>query len=307
MSRPESDLPGRDSAACAADSFLADPGAYGEWRARKLADRAREAVPIPVADPRAPKARALAGLREACARHNFALYRMPGTPGPGELLAFARTLGLRRLDRNPLSPLDGVAVITAKEAGARRDFIPYTDRALNWHTDGYYNEDGREVRGVIMHCAAPAAAGGESTLIDPEIAYLRLRDADPALARALWAPDVLTVPAWVEDGRELRPARRGPVFSLHEGALHMRYTIRKRHVCWKDVPVVREARAFLEAWLAEPGADAVRVRLGAGEGIVCNNVLHRRDAYRDPAPPAPPRTLLRARFLDRVGEAPCSA
>jgi hypothetical protein len=34
-------------------------------------------------------------------------------------------------------------------------------------------------------------------------------------------------------------------------------------------------------------------------GLVCNNVLHDREAFADD--PASPRLLYRARFLDRVG------
>jgi hypothetical protein len=42
----------------------------------------------------------------------------------------------------------------------------------------------------------------------------------------------------------------------------------------------------------------LRLRLEAGMGLVCHNVLHDRTAFTDD--PARPRLLLRARFLDRV-------
>ena len=43
---------------------------------------------------------------------------------------------------------------------------------------------------------------------------------------------------------------------------------------------------------------AYRVSLQAGEGIVCNNVLHNREAFRDED--SGKRLLWRARYRDRV-------
>lgn len=57
----------------------------------------------------------------------------------------------------------------------------------------------------------PAARGGANALMDPERAYLLLRDRSPNCVRALMAPDALTIPANVVDGRVLRPSRTGPV------------------------------------------------------------------------------------------------
>ena len=57
-------------------------------------------------------------------------------------------------------------------------YIPYTNRPLNWHTDGYYNRPEEQVRGIVMHCAAESASGGENLFLDQEIAYILLRDAD---------------------------------------------------------------------------------------------------------------------------------
>jgi hypothetical protein len=35
-------------------------------------------------------------------------------------------------------------------------------------------------------------------------------------------------------------------------------------------------------------------------GLICNNVLHTRDPFRDSDDPAQKRLLLRARYLERV-------
>jgi alpha-ketoglutarate-dependent taurine dioxygenase len=83
-----------------------------------------------------------------------------------------------------------------------------------------------------------------------------------------------------------------------DASLHMRYTARTRSVQWKDDAVTRAAVSCLEARLTPPVAGAVRVRLQAGEGIVCNNVLHSREAFSDSS--TQQRLLWRARYRERV-------
>jgi hypothetical protein len=67
----------------------------------------------------------------------------------------------------------------------RGDFIPYTHKPINWHTDGYYNTLDRRILGMTLHCAQDAEAGGENALLDHEIAYIQLRDANPDYIAAL--------------------------------------------------------------------------------------------------------------------------
>ena len=43
-----------------------------------------------------------------------------------------------------------------------------------------------------------------------------------------------------------------------------------------------------------------RVRLGPGQGVVCNNVLHARSAFRDDSGVGAQRLLWRARYRERV-------
>ncbi len=107
---------------------------------------------------------------------------------------------------------------------------------------------------MILHCVSNAATGGENRLLDHEIAYLQLRDADPAFVAALMQPDAMTIPARTDDAGVVRAAETGPVFSVDPdgGALHMRYTARTRSIEWKDDKAVREAVACLERILAGP-------------------------------------------------------
>jgi hypothetical protein len=96
--------------------------------------------------------------------------------------------------------------------------------------------------------------------------------------------------------------RRGPVFYRHRqtGDLQMRYTARPRHIVWKQTPEITAARQYLSDLLAGASPYIVRHRLQAGQGIICNNVLHSRAAYRDDAAGTQCRRVLRARYYERV-------
>lgn len=284
-----------------------DEGAYRRWRSRKLREYPTriEDVTVDLADPGSPGATGLARLAESCRKANMAIYRCERPPpdARGALRALCARLGLDRPAPNPCAAPDGITAISVGGGADAHEYIPYTERALNWHTDGYYNARADRVGAFAMHCVRPAAEGGANAFIDPEILYMSLRDEDPRYAAALARPDAMTVPPNVQGGRVVRPERTGPVFSVDptSGALHMRYTARTRSIAWADDPAVREAADCLRALLAGAAGDAFRVRLDAGQGVVCNNVLHMREAFRDA--PERRRLVLRARFVDRVGAA----
>lgn len=216
--------------------------------------------------------------------------------------ALARTFGLNRLDSN-LCAEDGLSEIAVRPEGATARYIPYTDRPIQWHTDGYYNAPDRLIRGFLLHCESDAAQGGESALMDHEIAYILLRDQDPALVNALFHPEAMTVPANEDDGRELRGVQSGPVFSRdpETDALHMRYTARTRSIVWRDDPATLAAANRLRNIMNDPASPyVIRHRLNPGEGVICNNILHGRAAFQDDPAQAKRRLVWRARSYDRV-------
>ena len=151
---------------------------------------------------------------------------------------------------------------------------------------------------------SPATEGGTSELLDHELAYIRLRDENPEWIRALMATDAFTIPANVEGGEAIRPDHTGPVFSVLPGSghLHMRYSARQRNVIWKDDDRTREAAAFLLDLFKRGDEFTIRHRLAAGEGVVSNNVLHRRDGFRDGDAVEHKRLVYRARYYQRLPE-----
>lgn len=281
------------------------------WREARLcaSERARELVVIEIEDPLQLRVQERRALLTACARVNHVVYRWrPADDEATErerLRAFAAQLGLHHLDGNWLADADGISSLRDAHGGGT-DYIPYTNRAIRWHTDGYYNAPDAPVRAVILHCCRPAHEGGSNRLFDHELAYLLLRDEAPELVTALCHPQAMTIPPRDDEsdpGLCVRPARTGPVFSRRPGGgpIHMRYTARTRSIAWRDDETTRAALESLTRLLDAGGPDQHRVRLDAGTGLLCNNVLHDRSGFTDRAGQS--RLMLRARFHDPV--APC--
>jgi alpha-ketoglutarate-dependent taurine dioxygenase len=278
---------------------------YRRWRDAKLADypQRTEALVVEVGDPRALTESEAQALQQRLRKTNMAVYvaaigDVADKAIPREL---GRRFGLVRMDSNYLADDDGITSLTVNPEGEHPNYIPYTNRPIRWHTDGYYNTPENQIRGLILHCVHPAGEGGENRLMDPEIAYILLRDENPDFIRALMRPDAMTIPPGRDGEGGVRDAATGPVFSCHAAtdSLHMRYTARRRNIQWREDPLTREAVQFLEGVLDTDMPYSYRARLEPGMGLICNNVLHDRSGFSDP-PGSPPRLLYRARFFDRV-------
>ena len=110
----------------------------------------------------------------------------------------------------------------------------------------------------------------------------------------------MRIPPNIDNGEEIRGAKSGPVFSVDENtnSLHMRYTARARNIQWANYSVTQQAVAFINECLTPDNPYVFTHRLNAGEGIICNNVLHNRTAFEDDDDHK--RLLYRARYYDRV-------
>jgi hypothetical protein len=276
---------------------------YLRWREWKLAAAplsVNELI-VEVHDPRALTSIEHAALVERIRRSNMAIYASPLHDADTEIpRLLGAQFGLEHLDANWLAGEDGISEIRVFDNGTRQNYIPYTDRPIKWHTDGYYNPPERTIRGMVLHCVRNASSGGENQLMDHEMAYLLLRDENPQHIRALMQPDAMTIPDRVDEKDGVRTAQSGPVFSVDTtGNLHMRYTARTRSIEWKQDAETLAGVAALDRLLASDTPHIFKALLDPGMGLLCNNVLHDRGAFVD-APGQPPRLLYRARYLDRM-------
>ena len=282
---------------------LDNPAAYQYWRDRKLARAicATDELIVEINKPDALTVAEHAALLDRCQRSNMAIYASHAAADEDTVRRFGLQFGLASLDAKWLAGEQGITRVTVcADDGQRQAYIPYTDRAIKWHTDGYYNPPERLIRGMVMHCVQSAGQGGGNRLLDHEIAYLMLRDENSDFIRALSAADAMTIPERTDEQGVARAAQAGPVFSVDPacGTLHMRYTARTRSIIWKQDAATLAAVAALEKLLASALPHIHSVTLEPGMGLLCNNVLHDRAAFSDE--PDSPRLLFRARYHERI-------
>jgi alpha-ketoglutarate-dependent taurine dioxygenase len=282
---------------------LDDSLRYQAWRDRKLSNMptSLEEYLVAVKDPVRLSKDEYEAIRSLLERANMAIFIAEPDEKRNKTIPvnISSQFGMHRMDHNMGADHDGVSELTVRSGQWRGGYIPYTNKPIHWHTDGYYNIEQRKIRGMVLYCVQDALKGGDNALLDHEIAYIHLRDKNPEFIRALLHPEAMTIPANVVNGKEIRPDCIGPVFSVNtDGSLHMRYTARTRSVIWRDDETTHQATACLTDFLASDSPYILRARLKPGQGLICNNVLHDRSGFDDDENHK--RLLYRLRYYDRT-------
>lgn len=283
--------------------FCDNDTAYCQWKQQKLENYpgSIEQLMIPISDPFNLSGGELSAIRSGLQKANMVIYDLQRSDVEDKAIPeqLGRQLGISHLDKNECADNDGFTAIEVVDNGLHALYIPYSEKGINWHTDGYYNRLTEQIYSMILHCVRPADEGGENQLWDPEIIYILLRDENPNYIKALMHSNAMTIPKNVIDGELIRPDRSGPVFMITEqGRLHMRYTARARNVIWKDDPLTQQAQHFLRELLNQDSKYKFEGSLKAGQGLICNNVLHTRKAFKDNKDK--PRLLYRGRYFDKI-------
>jgi len=276
--------------------------AYERWREQRLSrgNPVLSDLLVCIDDPFQLSDAEKNAILSCCDDFNMAIYQLnnPDIQDKTLVHALGKQLSLVNLDANLRSDEDSVSSLEVRDQ-AGNQYIPYTNKALSWHTDGYYNHLDKQIYGILMHCVRPAAEGGVSSLLNHEDVYIKLRDENPAYIEALMHPEAMTIPDNVEAGKVIREAQTGPVFMVKEnGRLHMRFSARKRNIVWRDTEETKEAVEMINALMADD-ANVFKVTLKAGQGVICNNVLHNRSGFSESDKQK--RLLYRARYFDAVG------
>jgi len=281
--------------------------AYQQWRAGKLAELPGSVndLIVDVDDAANLSDQEVDAMLDKLARYNSVVYRQRAAVADHKAIAHAVSdkFHMQRLDNHLCAEDDAISCLTVMPEGTTHEgYIPYTNRAINWHTDGYYNTPDRQIRSMLLHCEAPAASGGDNQILDHELVYIQVRDSNPDYIRVLMETDVMTIPANISQGVEIRPAMSGPVFSLDPttGNLHMRFTARTRSIEWKDSKRVHGAVSCLHGLLTDDNPYVMNLRLASGHGLLTNNVLHNRTAFQNDVDAGQERSIYRARYYDRV-------
>ncbi|MFC1588825.1 TauD/TfdA family dioxygenase [Pseudomonadota bacterium] len=282
---------------------LNNHAAYESWKQEKLKDYPEEAADliVKISNPHHLSYLEKQAITKLCKKNNMAVYASEMGDDPDKKIPFnlARQLGLKQLDKNMGADDDGITALRVQNDAMHKRYIPYTNHAIHWHTDGYYNSPEQQIMALNLHCVRPAKEGGENAVMDHDIAYIQLRDENTEHIKALMQMDVMTIPENVVDGKLIRPERTGPVFSIRPNKqLHMRYTARAHNVIWKDDEATKNAVAALDSLLKSDNKYIYRLTLQSGWGLISNNVLHDRSGFSDDE--ESPRLLYRSRYYDSL-------
>ena len=233
----------------------------------------------------------IAKIKETIYKYNSCIYSSKiALKSNTNLLKFVELVGMRTYDCNNIDSNE-ISTITPLQ-NSKINYIPYTDKPLNWHTDGYY--DKKSIFSWLLHCVNPATQGGENYLLDHELVlreYL-LRNDD---INNLMAEDALTIP---ESKYTSRSEISTYIFSFKNKykRLHMRFSMRKDNIgtSAKANSAVNKLREIIEGNCAKY---SLTYKLQKNEGIITNNILHGRKAFKDDKVK---RKLLRIRSYERL-------
>lgn len=279
---------------------------YQRWRDSKLSlYRSLEQANIELCSSNSFTKSELIEIHACMKSNNFVILSLPysseRTTAQDEqyVIALNAELGLTHNEQHYIleRSASALAVITPKDT-TEGEFIPYTSRKLNWHTDGYYNSPEKRIRSFTLHCTNPATQGGANHFMDIEMVYILLREENAELTQLLLHPEAMSIPAHIKDGNVLRAESIESIFMVDElsQSLYMRYTQRKRNITFHSE--VEEAVHKINELLSTDTIYHHIHTLEAGQGIISHNAIHTRDEFVHDE--NNPRVMLRGRYFNRV-------
>ena len=273
--------------------FTAKSAEFLRWAEEKEKNipQNTDGISVNIHDINNVKISEIAKIKEIIYKYNSCIYSSKVTlKNNTNLLKFVESVGMRTYDCNNIESNE-ISTITPLQNN-KINYIPYTDKSLNWHTDGYY--DKKSIFSWLLHCVNPAAQGGENYLLDHELALREyvLRNDD---INNLMAEDALTIP---ESKDTSRSEISTYIFSFKNQykKLHMRFSMRKDNI--GTSPKANSAMTKLREIIENDCAKySLTYKLQKNEGIITNNILHGREAFKDDKVK---RKLLRIRSYERL-------
>ena len=230
-------------------------------------------------------------IRSTLDRFNSCLYRSNRDLESNScLLDFAKAVGMKTFDCNNIEANEISTISSIKNE--KIQYIPYTNKALNWHTDGYY--DKKPLFSWLLHCINPANDGGENYLLDHELAmreYVLSYDD----IEVLMNKRAITIP---ESQGSNRSALSTYIFSFDNDyeKLHMRFSMRKENIKMSDNTLTAMSK-LTNVIENNCSKYSITYKLSKNEGILSNNILHGRNSFKDDKVQ---RKLLRIRSYERL-------
>jgi len=230
-------------------------------------------------------------IRSTLDKFNSCLYRSNRDLESNScLLDFAKAVGMKTFDCNNIEANEISTISSIKNE--KIQYIPYTNKALNWHTDGYY--DKKPLFSWLLHCINPADDGGENYLLDHELAmreYVLSYDD----IEVLMNKRAITIP---ESQGSNRSELSTYIFSFDNDyeKLHMRFSMRKENIKMSDNTLTAMSK-LINVIENNCSKYSITYKLSKNEGILSNNILHGRNSFKDDKVQ---RKLLRIRSYERL-------
>ena len=186
----------------------------------------------------------------------------------------ALQVGLGNYEFDSKSDLDGLTEISNNNTNTgMTEYIPYTNKELNWHTDGYYNDDQNSINAWLLFCQTQAEDGGLNKFLDHEIAYILFNQKSSRL-NDLMLNNTYNIPKNLMTNR---PEINNPVFKFNIQRISFNSSKIKKNIIWNSSSI--EASDILKTIIKDSSKYHIVKRLSEGEGVITNNVIHMRTAF----------------------------
>jgi hypothetical protein len=234
----------------------------------------------------------ISNIKDIIKRFNCCIYQSKvALNAQADLMNFAQSIGMETYDTNNIhnSP---ISLIMSLETKNTLNYIPYTNKKLNWHTDGYYDE--KPIFSWLLHCEEPAYYGGENYLLDHELAireYIIKYDNLDSLSSL----DAFTIPG---NAHANRGETKGYVCDSDNKykKFHMNFSMREKNMKLNEqskTAIMRMKKIIKE----DCKKYCLTYKLSKNEGIISNNILHGRNSFEDGKAM---RKLYRIRSYERI-------
>ena len=214
-------------------------------------------------------------IRQKLTIHNLVFFSIPvDNDDKLAIKSFASQIGLGKYEYDSNSDADGLTEIRVSETGHNKiDYIPYTNKTLKWHTDGYYNDSKNSIESWMLYCNSPGAQGGTNKYFDHEIAYILFNQKFNNI-EDLMLDNTYTIPKNELTGRK---QICNPVFRYENSYLYMKFTMREKNILWNEKSL--SASKNLKDIIEKTEKYHVCNKFTERQGVITNNVVHMRTSF----------------------------
>ena len=251
---------------------------YDSWKTDKLSKFSNniEDLMVEIRDPMEISSAEKHKCAEIISNSNLVFFEIDKKPADIQqmLVMLSGQFGMRNFELMESSDGDGVTKIEVTDSNeSKGDYIPYTNKALNWHTDGYYNDVSEPILSWLLFCQNNVIDGGINKFMDHEIVYILFNENSESIGD-LFNDNVFTIP---KNEKTDRPDISGYVFRFLNEKLHMRFSMRERNIIWDDK--LRASVQLLKEIITKNDNYHVKHKLEPNQGVISNNVIHMRTSF----------------------------